>query len=141
MGIFVAFNINHSSNIECIEKKTKGLFKFSSDPSLRFYKAIFCKKQNVPFKEILQIVLKTYSRIEYLGATAFIYWTYYKEFYDFLLDVSADDKKKKLYKKAIKRFLKRTLNRWVEFVKYSDDILYPQNEYFRKMQKIISQNF
>ena len=48
----------------------------------------------------MQIVLKTYSRIEYLGATAFIYWTYYKEFYDFLLDVSADDKKKKLYKKA-----------------------------------------
>ena len=119
----------------------KGYYSVDLDPSYRSYDthshrtALICKKENLAFDEIIDCLKRCFLKADYIGCYSFIYWQYYKEFYEWI--VQNVNHKNASNKKVIKRFYKKALLRWIAFIKYSDDILYPQNEYFRKMQKAI----
>ena len=120
-------------------KIPNNLFPIQSDPSLKYEVYIFSKKRDVMFDEVLDIFYKSMNRNNYLGAMSLIYFKYYNEFYDFLVSITKDIKLIKKYRKATLKFYKKYLIRWIEFIKYSDDTMYPQNEVFRKMYTIITQ--
>lgn len=120
------------------QRATKNLHEITADPSLKYETFVFAKKPDYSFDEILRIALTTHSRSDYIGATSLIYFKYYNQMYDFLLQLSQDSALFKKHKRAIARFYQKTLKRWVKFVEYSDDTLYPQNEVFRKMYELLT---
>ena len=122
------------------KKIPNNLFPIQSDPSLKYEVYIFSKKRDVMFDEVLDIFYKSINKNDYLGAMSLIYFKYYNEFYKFLIEISENMNLTKKYKKAILKFYKNYLVKWIEFIKYSDDTMYPQNEVFRKMHIIITQN-
>ncbi len=106
------------------------------DPSSKGETYVFANKPNVTFDEVLKIFCHSLSRVNYLGAMSLIYFKYYVEFYEYLKDcISKDPKFKTSFK--VKRFKKRYLKKWIAFIKYSDDTMYPQNDYFRKMDALL----
>lgn len=123
------------------EKVPNTLFPIDCDPSLGCEVYVFTKKRDITFEEVIHIYFKSMNRNDYLGAMSLIYFKYYNEFYDFLVEISKDMSLKKKYRKATLKFYKKYLIRWIKFVKFSDDTMFPQNEVFRKMHAIIIQNF
>lgn len=119
----------------------KGYYSVNLDPSYRTYDsysyctALIYKKENPAFNEIIDCLKKCFRKADYIGCYSFIYWRYYKEFYEWI--VQNVNHKNASNKKVIKRFYKKALLRWIAFIQYSDDTLYPQNEYFRKMKNAI----
>ena len=123
------------------QKIPNDIFPIVSDPTLKNEVYIFMKKNYISFEETLNIFLKTNNKNNYIGATSLIYFKYYVEFYHFLIDVFENPIKLKKYKKRILKFYKKTLCRWVSFIRYSDDTMYPQNEIFRNMFDLITKSF
>ena len=106
------------------------------DPSYKFYgNVLICKKEKPTFDEIINCLERCFFKADYLGCYSLIYWEYYKEFYEWIKQSFMDNNASNI--RIIKRFYKKALLRWVQFVKYSDDTFYPQNEYFRQMQREI----
>ena len=119
----------------------KGYYSVRLDPSCQYYDSygycttLICKKENLAFNEIIDCLKKSFWKADYIGCYSYIYWQYYKEFYEWIVQTSNHENT--LNRKIIKRFYKKALLRWIAFIEHSDDTLYPQNEYFRKMQKAI----
>ena len=126
---------------ECTHKKIPdNLFPIDCDPSgPELY--IFSKEKTVTFNEVISIIFKTHRKNDYLAAISLIYFKYYNEFYDFLKHCAKDQILSKKYKRVIMRFYKNHLRRWIEFVKCSDDTLFPQNFVFRKMHELIQNTY
>lgn len=107
------------------------------DPTLKHEIYLYSNKSNVSFEECIHIFEKSWNKTTILGSMSLIYLKYYKEFYEYLLN-----KRCSVYlfekKGRIKSFKRKYLNRWVQFIKCSDDTQYPQNEYFRKMNDLFS---
>ncbi len=122
------------------EKVPSNLFSIECDPSLKYEVYIFSKKKDVTFDEVLEIFNKSINRNDYLGAMSLIYFKYYNEFYKFLVEISENINLTKKYRKSTLKFYKKYLVRWLEFIKHSDDTMYPQNKVFRKMDTIITRN-
>lgn len=118
-------------------KEPKGnWYRFQRDPTHNYYSYHFVNKPDVTFEEVVNIFCHSLSKVNYFGAMSFIYFKYYAEFYEYLKDsISKDPKFKTSFK--VKRFKKRYLNKWIAFIKYSDDTMYPQNDYFRKMDALL----
>ena len=114
-----------------------GLYPIDCDPSLKYEVYIFAKKETICFEEIIDIYLRPFNRNDYLGAMSLVYFKYYDRFYDFLLQVSKDEELLRKYKRATVRFYKKYLKRWISFIRHSDDTMYPQNEVFRNMEKVV----
>ena len=109
------------------------------DPSYNFcFDALISKKESFTFDEIINCLKKSFLHADYLGCCSVIYWEYYKEFYDWIIESFEQNNIQNI--KTIKKFYKKTLIRWVDFVKHSDDTMYPQNEYFRLMKKEIEKH-
>ena len=111
----------------------KGYYSIDADPSYRmgYAKTIICRQQNPSFDEILRCLKKCFTKADYLGCYSMIYWKHYEAFYQWIKESVASQNAKNI--KVIKQFHKKALGRWLEFIEHSDDTLYPQNEYFRKM--------
>ena len=99
---------------------------------------LLSKKEQVAFEDVVRIFLRSVDRSDYLGAMSLIYWKYYYEFYDFLEASLTNSILRKKYRKAVLKFNKRYLKRWIEFIKYSDDTMYPQNEVLQKINDLIA---
>ena len=123
--------------VNTFSKIPKGLLPIKSDPTLKHEVYIFSKKE-ISFQEVLKIYLRSFNKNDYLGAMSLIYFKYYNELYDFLILSSQESKLLRKHKKAARKFYKSYLIRWVDFIKYSDDNLYPQNKIFREMENLIA---
>jgi len=108
-----------------------------SDPSTKYEVYLYSKKMDVTFRDVMRIYLYSFSRVDYYGVMSLIYSKYYREFYYFLLDVSKNESMRKKYRSRNLKFYRNYLERWSEFVKYSDDTAYPQNEYIKKMSTLL----
>ena len=117
-------------------RATQNLHEIQADPSLKYETFVFAKKKDISFEEVLHIMLTSNSRSDYVGATSLIYFRYYNEFYSFLTQISQSPLELRKRKRALSKF-KKVLCRWLDFIKYSDDTLYPQNEVFRKMRDVL----
>lgn len=84
------------------------------------------------FEYVWKIFLSSYNKTNYLGAMSLIICVYYKEFYDTLIN---QDRIK--LKRQIVKFKKNYLSRWVDFIKYSDNTKYPQNQYISLIDKLL----
>lgn len=98
--------------------------------------AIVCSKEHPTFDEVIDCLKKCVFKADYIGCYSFIYWEYYKEFYKWIKQ--SFEHNDTLNIRIIKKFYKKALLRWLKFIEYSDDTLYPQNEYFRMMYKEIA---
>ena len=106
------------------------------DPSYCTYgNILICKKEKPTFDEIINCLKQCFFKADYVGCYSFIYWEYYKEFYDWIKQSFEDNNTSNI--RIIKKFYKKALLRWIQFVRYSDDSFYPQNEYFRQMLRQI----
>lgn len=123
--------------VDTFSKIPNGLIPIKSDPSLKYEVYIFSKKE-ISFQEVLKIYLRSFNKNDYLGAMSLIYFKYYNELYDFLMLSFQKSKLLKKHKKAARKFYKNYLIRWLDFIKYSDDNLYPQNKIFREMEHLIA---
>lgn len=122
-------------------KIPEGLYPIVCAPSLKYEVYLFSKSKNLSFDEVVHIILRSFSKTDLLGAASLVYYKYYNEFYEYLHNLSTEQKLGKKQKWAVKRFYKRHLTKWIEFIKYSDDTMYPQNEVLRKLSKLIEDNF
>lgn len=122
--------------VDPFSKIPNGLIPIESEPTLKYEVYIFSKKE-ISFEEVLKIYLRPFHKNDYLGAMSLIYFKYYNELYEFLTLSSQEPKLVKKYKKATIKFYKNYLNRWIDFIKYSDDNLYPQNKVFKEMAYVI----
>jgi|GEM_PF-3172525 len=112
-----------------------GYYAIDPDPSycLGDQEILICSKQSPTFEELICCLKKTFRKADYVGCYSLIYWKYYKEFYEWIrISYQSNNK---LNKKVINKFKQKALVRWLKFIEHSDDTLYPQNEYFRLMQK------
>ena len=111
----------------------KGYYSIDADPSCLMGNGeeIISRQQNPSFDEILRCLKKCFTKADYLGCYSMIYWKHYEAFYQWIKESVASQDAKNI--KVIKQFHKKALGRWLEFIEHSDDTLYPQNEYFRKM--------
>lgn len=116
-----------------IKDTPKGYYSIDADPSYRmgYAEMIICRQQNLSFDDMLRCLNKCFTEADYVGCYSIIYWNYYKEFYQWIKECVASRNAANI--KIIKKFRKKALCRWLGFIKHSDDTLYPQNEYFRKM--------
>ena len=96
---------------------------------------IVCSKEHPTFNEIINCLRKCIFKADYVGCYSFIYWEYYKEFYEWIKRSFEHNNTSDI--RIIRKFYRRALVRWLKFIKYSDDTLYPQNEYLRKMHEEI----
>lgn len=112
------------------------LYAIDCDPTLKYEIYLYANKVDVSFEECIHIYEKSLNKTNYLGAMSLIYFKYYKEFYEYLLNKRNNSSFKD---RKIRKFKTRYLDRWIEFVKRSDDSLCPQNEYFRKMEDLFSE--
>ncbi len=115
------------------EKPLKGnWYGLDCDPTLKNEMFLFANKKVITFDEVVQIYNKSLNRIDYLGAMSLIYFKYYKEFYEYLIKQEEFDSRYR-EKRVVRKFKKLYLNRWLAFIKFSDDTMYPQNHYIRLM--------
>lgn len=133
--MFKLYRIGHTST-----KSIPGDYHcVREDPSYKFYAyALISKRKSFTFDEIINCLKKAFFKADYLGCYSIIYWEYYKEFYDWIIE--SFEQKNIQNIKTIKRFYKKALIRWVDFAKYSDDTMFPQNEYFILMKKEIEKH-
>lgn len=122
-------------------KIPEGLYPIDCAPGPKYEVYLFSKTENVSFDEVVYIILHSFNKTNLLGAASLVYFKYYNEFYEYILNLSTKQKLSKKQKWAVKRFYKRYLIKWIEFIKYSDDTMYPQNEVFRMLSKLIEERF
>ncbi len=117
-----------------------GYYVINTDPSylMRYDEILICKKEMLTFDELIHCLKQCFSKADYFGCYSIIYWEYYKEFYDWIIESFEQNNTQNI--KTIKKFHRKALFRWVEFIRHSDDTLYPQNEYFRLMKKEIEKH-
>ena len=126
--MFKCYRVTHGHYKEA----PKGYYGIKTEPTgLCSGIAIFCSKEHPTFDEIVDCLSKSIFKADYLGCYSFIYWEYYKDFYEWIKQSFEDKNTSNI--KIIKRFYKKALARWIKFVEYSDDTFHPQNEYFRMM--------
>lgn len=134
--MFKLYRVGHAPS----KSIPKDYHYIKEDPSYNFYfHALISKKESFAFDEIINCLKHCFSKADYLGCCSIIYWEYYKEFYDWIVENFKQNNPQNI--RIIKKFYKKTLIRWVEFVKHSDDTIYPQNEYFRLMKNEIDNYF
>lgn len=114
-----------------------GYYPIEIDPSysMGYDIILICQKEFFSFDEVINCLKECFLKADYLGCYSLIYWKYYKEFYCWIKENLKLDNASSI--KTITKFYNRALLRWVDFIKYSDDTLYPQNEYFRLMKREI----
>lgn len=127
--------------VSAYSKIPVGLYPIDCAPSLNYEVYLFSRKKDVSFAEVIHIFFNSFSKTDLLGAVSLIYYKYYNEFYEYIFNLSTEQKLSKKQKWAVKRFYKRHLIKWIEFIKYSDDTMYLQNEVFRRLSKLIEERF
>jgi len=134
-NMFRSYRVTHGR----YKKVPQGYYEFKTEPTGMCQGiAIFCSKEHPTFDEIIECLRRCIFEADFLGCYSFIYWEYYKEFYEWIKQNLEDNNISNL--KIIKKFYKKALVRWIKFVEYSDDDFYPQNEYFRMMGREINKN-
>jgi hypothetical protein len=111
------------------------------DPTNNFEAYVFVKTPCPNFNEVWKIFVKSRNKKELLGCSSLFYFVYYKELKSKLVNIMADEKSIVENKKKLKMFIKRYLNKWLIFIKRSDDLLYPQNQYFREIADVLKPRF
>lgn len=125
-----------------IDKIQETMFYIETAPAMYNYEQwVYSKKEEVSFDEVLKIFYRSFSKNDYLGVMSLIYWKYYNEFYGFLVTISKDQNLLKKYKRATMKFYRKALKKWIIFIKYSDDTMYPQNHVFREMDALIKNTY
>lgn len=134
--MFKSYRI-HSHSIQC-GNSPKGYYNIHIEPTglSGSETAIVCSKEHPTFDEIINCLKKCIFKADYIGCYSFIYWEYYREFYEWTKQ--SFERNDTLNIRIIKKFYKKALLRWLKFIEYSDDTLYPQNEYFQMMYKEIA---
>ena len=124
-------------------KEPRGFLPMESDPSIHLYGyALYKKDKEFSFDEILRMYrfLPFLPKADRVGILSLIYWTYYSDFLAFLTELEKSGQRK--YTLANLYFCKFHLQRWVSFIRYSDDTMFPQNEIIRathaKMKQLYS---
>ena len=133
MRKFKLIYIHHRINA----KEPKDFIPITEDPSLNLYGySLYKRNKEFSFDEILSMYRKlpVLRKSDRIGVLSLLYWRYYNEFYAFLISLEQDIKVKKQYKFTNLYFYRFHLKRWVSFVRYSDDTMFPQNEIIRAMQ-------
>lgn len=115
------------------EKQPEELFGIDCDPTLPYELYLYSNQEKISFDDVWNIFLSSHNKTNYLGAMSLIYFVYYKEFYEKLKN---QDRAK--LKRRITKFKKNYLLRWVDFINYSDDAQYPQNQYIRLIYKLLT---
>lgn len=100
-------------------------------------RAVYARKTDFTFAEVWEMFLRIGRPQEYYGAMSLVYWQFYRELYEKLQEIAADGKATRKYRRPILKFYRKHLQKWVAFVRYSDDALYPQNEVFRRTAALI----
>ena len=115
----------------------KGYYDIDHDPSYQFgySEKLICSQPSLSFNEVVRCLEKCFTKADYIGCYSLIYWKYYIEFYQWIKNSIECNNTRNI--RIIKKFSKKALSRWLEFIEHSDDTMYPQNNYFRLMQKEI----
>lgn len=107
------------------------------DPTLENEVYLYANKKDISFDECICIFEKTLCKTNFLGVMSLIYFKYYREFYDYLFELRCNSRFNNTRRISI--FKKKYLDRWIEFIKHSDDCFYPQNNYFMKMNDLFNE--
>ncbi len=134
--MFKSYRI-HSHSIYC-RNIPNGYYNIHIEPTGMSERetVIVCSKEYPTFNEIIDCLKKCIFKADYIGCYSFIYWEYYKEFYEWIKQTFESKNSPNI--RIIKKFYRKALVRWLEFSEHSDDTIYPQNEYFRMMHKEIA---
>ena len=106
-------------------------YEILCEPSYNGDVLLLCTKGELTFEEVIYIILKKTKKIDIIGAISFIYYNYSELFFNFLK--SCNEKQLKVIKKKCLTHFERLVN----FVKFSDDTKYYQNEFIRKSYFIL----
>lgn len=111
------------------------------DPTNDFEAYIFVRKPVPDFNEIWNILTHTRRSEVLLGCYSLLYFVFYKELKLKIIDILSSEYSLNENKKKLEVFIKNRLNKWLTFIKRSDDSLYPQNQYFREIADILKPVF
>ena len=122
------------------EKVWEGI---DSDPtiSLRYEEYLFVKAPTPQFEQVWNLYTETMNRNEKLGCASLFYFTYYTELRNRIEEITGDEKQLLINIRVLKMFVKESLINWLEFIKRSDDTLYPQNIVFKEIAAILKPLF
>lgn len=132
-GLYIMFNKikfkvlrPYAISLKKLKKlEKKGYFEIRHEPTAdEMY--LYSSVKDISFLECIKLI-KSYRKINIFVSMSFIYFYYCEEFYYFILNCPRKDKK------IIRRHCYRTLKRWKSLMKMSDDILYPQNKFIKKI--------
>ena len=136
MGIFITIKPNHSH-----WKTPRNAYPVRQDPTGKHRFCLYTRKEKFSFEEIWNMFLRIGRPTEYYGAMSLIYWEFYNELYERLQVIVANGEYRRKYRRAIRKFYRKYLQRWVDFVRCSDDTMFPQNEVFRQMAHLIVKTY
>jgi len=137
MGMFKTVAIYHLLKYN----NPRYTYPILEDPTTKCDIYLFARKESFLFEEVWDMFLHIGRPTEYYGAMSLIYWEFYNELYERLQVIAANEEYRRKYLRAIKKFYRKYLQRWVEYVRYSDDAMFPQNEVFRKMEHLIFKTY
>jgi hypothetical protein len=109
-----------------------------SDPTYQLDYFVFVVVPLPTFKTTWHHYFSTVLTSEKRGCRSLFYFYYYKELLD-EIKVSINEDFSQNNINDIYKFYDDVLVKWLEFIKYSDDTLYEQNQYFIEMAKLIEE--
>lgn len=121
---FKMINVYGTSHIK---NKKKKYFEVLCEPSYDGDVLLLCTKSKLSFDEVIYILEKKNKKVDLIGAISFVYYDYSSLFFDYIK--KSGEEEFKILKKKCFHYFERLFN----FIKYSDDSLYDQNEYIRNI--------
>lgn len=120
-------------------RESKKWKSIKSDPTYEFEQFVFVVLPTPTFKIVWEHYFSTILASEKRGCRSLFYFIYYKELF---YEIASSLNEKTISHKDIKnifKFYDDVLSKWLEFIKYSDDTMYEQNQYFHKIAKLIEE--
>lgn len=116
-------------------------YGIDGDPTMKIEEYVFVKKPIPNFEQTWEIFYNVNDSNERLGCSSLFYFKYYNELKDKIYTIVNEKEQLNNNKKILILFITDYLNKWLIFIKRSDDILYPQNNVFREIAKLLKPHF